>query len=149
MASLVYNNFLLLLGQGQIDLRESGDDIRVALLMTNTTADTEEETALMNAFTTLDEMDGSGYARKTLSSQAIAIDTSADRAEFDIEDLTWSSLGNGTRAIQGLLILKHVTNDTDSIPLAFIEFSSTQNPGGSDFTVQIDSQGLLQLTQGS
>lgn len=149
MASLVYNNTLLMLGKAELDFIEGQDDIRVALLMTNTTADTEEETALMNAFTTLDEMDGANYARKTLASQAFAIDTTNDRAEFDHEDLTWTALGNGTRAIQGLLLLKHVTNDTDSIPLAFIEFASTQNPGGSDFTVQVNAEGMLQLRQGS
>lgn len=148
MASLVYNNAMLLMGTAGLDLTEGQDDIRVALVMTNTTADTEEEIALMNGFATLDQMDGANYARKTLASQAIAIDTSNDRVEFDHEDLTWTALGNGTRAIQGMLYLKHVTNDTDSIPLFFSEFTSSQNPGGSDFTVTIDAQGALQLTQG-
>lgn len=149
MASLIYNNTFLLMGTGALDLTEGQDDIRVALLMTNTSADTEEEIALMNGFSTLDEMDGANYARKTLASQAIAVDMSNDRVEFDCEDLTWSSLGNGTRAIQGMLLLKHVTNDTDSIPLAFIEFASTQNPGGSDFTVNMPAEGLIQIRQGS
>lgn len=148
MASLVYNNFMDLLLKGDIDMVEGQDDLRVALLMSNTTADTEEEVTLMNGFSTLDEMDGANYDRKTLASQAVNLDGTNDRVEFDCEDLTWSSLGNGTRAVQGMLLLKHVTNDTDSIPLAFIEFSSTQNPGGSDFTVQINAEGLLQFAQG-
>jgi len=148
MASLVYNNFMNLLLKGDIDLDEGQDDIRCALLMTNTTADTEEETALMNAFGTLDECDGANYVRKTFSSQSVGIDTSNDRSEFDVEDLTWSALGNGTRELQGMLVYKHVTNDTDSIPLFFVEFSSAQSPGGSDFTVAVNAEGLLQLAQG-
>lgn len=147
MASLIYNNMMLALVKGDLDMEEGQADLRVALLMTNTTADTEEEVTLMNGFTTLDEMDGANYARKTLASQAVAIDAAADRVEFDHEDLTWTALGNGTRAIQGMLLYKHVTNDTDSVPLAFIEFSATQNPGGSDFTVQVNAEGLIQLTQ--
>lgn len=147
MASLIYNNMMLALVKGDLDMQEGQADLRVALLMTNTTADTEEEVALMNGFTTLDEMNGTNYVRKTLGSQAVAIDTAADRVEFDHEDLTWTALGNGTRNIQGMLLLQHVTNDTDSIPLAFIEFSASQAPGGSDFTVQVNAEGLIQLSQ--
>lgn len=132
-----------------VNWTEGQNDLRVALVMTNTTADTEEETALMNAFTTLDEMDGANYVRKTLASQAVAIDTTNNRIELDFEDLTWTALGNGTRAIQGLLLLRHVTNDTDSVPVGFIEFSATQNPGDSDFTVTVDAEGALHVKQGA
>lgn len=149
MASLIYNNTLLLSVTGALNLTEGQDDVRVALLASSTTADTEEETALMNAFTTLDEFDGANYVRKTLSSQAVAIDTANDRVEFDFEDLTWTALGSGTREAQGILILSHETDDTDSIPLAFIEFASTQDPGGSDFTVTPDAEGAIQLAQGA
>lgn len=147
MASLVFNNAMLDSWTGDLDLEEGQNDIRVALVMTNTTADTDEESATVDAIGTLDEMDGTNYARKTLSSQAVAIDTTNDRVEFDFEDLTWTALGNGTREVQGMLILKHVTNDADSVPIAFVEFSSSQNPGGSDFTVTIDAEGALQLAQ--
>ena len=149
MASLVFNAAMLDSVTGDLDLEEGQNDIRVALLMTNTTADTEEETATVSAFTTLDEMDGANYARKTLSSQAVAIDTVNNRIEFDFEDLTWTALGNGTRAIQGILILKHLTTDADSVPIAFIQFATTQNPGGSDFTVTIDAEGAIQIAQGA
>lgn len=149
MADLVYNNTLLDAIQGDLDLAEGVEDIRVALLSTNTTADIEEEVALMNGFTTLDEHDGTSYTRKTLSSQAVAIDTSNDRAEFDCEDLTWSSLGNGTREIQGLLFLNHVTNDTDSVPRFFQELPATVNPGGGNLTVTQDAEGALHVQQGT
>jgi hypothetical protein len=133
---------------GDLDLEEGQNDIRVALLMTNTTADTEEETATVSAFTTLDEHNGSNYARKTLASQAVAIDTTNNRIEFDFEDLTWSALGNGTRKAQGMLVLKHVTNDSDSVPIAFVEFTVSQDPGGGNFTVTMDAEGVIQIAQG-
>lgn len=148
MSSLVYNNAMLISVTGSLNLTEGQDDIRVALLMENTTADTEEETALMNAFTTLDEMDDGSYGRKTLASQSVAIDTVNNRVEFDCEDLTWTALGNGTRNVQGMLFFKFVTADADSIPLFFLEFASSQSPGGSDFVVTIDAEGALQIAQG-
>lgn len=146
-ASLVYNNAMLDSVTGSLNFTEGQDDIRVALLMTNTTADTEEETATVSGFSTLDEMDGANYTRKTLSSQAVAIDAVNDRVEFDFEDLTWTALGNGTRAVQGMLIYKHVTTDADSVPIAFVEFAVSQNPGGSNFTVNVNAEGALQIAQ--
>ena len=149
MASVVYNEFKRASAAGEVDLDTGGDDIRVALLMTNTTADTENDAIVTVAnFTTLDEMDGSGYTSPgiALTNEAVNKDDTNDRAEFDADDVTWSSLGNGTRAVQGVLLYKFVTNLNSSLPIAFIEFSSNQNPGGSDFTVQWDAEGILQLS---
>lgn len=148
MGSLVYNNAMLLSVTGSLNLTEGQDDIRVALVMTNTTVDTEEEVAFVGNFSTLDECDGANYVRKTLSSQAVAIDTTNDRVEFDCEDLTWSGLGNGTRDLQGMLFFKFVTNDAASPPIVFVEFAANQSPGGSDFSVTMDAEGVLQIAQG-
>lgn len=143
MASQFYNEAKRAIAAGEIDL--NADDIRAALLMTNTTADTENDgITTISGFTTLDEHGTAG--RVALANEAVNKDDTNDRAEFDADDALWSSLANGARAIQGVLIYKHVTNDTDSIPIAFIEFSATQNPGGSDFTVQWNAEGILQFT---
>lgn len=142
MASKIYNEGLRLILAGGL----VGADIRALLVMTNTTVDTENDAiAFIDDFTTLDEMDGSGYVRKALASEAVAKDDANDRAEFDAEDVTWSALGNGTREILGVLIYKHVTNDTDSIPIAFIERASATNPGGDDYVYQWNAEGILQL----
>lgn len=150
MASLVFNNAMLRAWTAQVNLTEGQDDIQVALVMTNTTVDTEEEITALSGFATLDEMDGANYVRKTLASQAVAIDTANDRVEFDHEDLTWSSLGNGTRNIQGMLYYcqDSGTSDANAVPYQFTEFSSSQSPGGSNFTVTIDAEGAFQLAQG-
>jgi hypothetical protein len=146
--SLVYNKFKTKLAQGTIDLDTAGDDIRVALLMTNTTADTEDDTEFINpGFTTLDEMDGANYARKTVASEAVNEDLPNNRAEFDFENLTWTALGAGTRDVAGALVFKFVTNDADSIPICFIDtggFPITAN--GGDVTIQWNAEGVLQVT---
>jgi len=131
---------------GEIDM--DTDDIRAVLCMTNTTADTENTETLMNGFTTLDESDATGYARIDMSGLTITQDDGNNRAEFDATDLSFSGLsGDATRDYQGVLLYKHVTNDTDSIPLFFVEFTNT--PVAKEATqvdVPWDAQGILQLS---
>lgn len=146
MASVIYNEFKRANAAGEIDL--NADDIRIQLVMTNTTCDTENDAVVNIAdFTTLDEMDGTNYVVKALANEAVNKDDTNDRAEFDADDVTYTALGNGTRAVQGALVYKHVDGtDANDLVIAFIEFSSTQNPGGSDFTISWDAEGILQLT---
>lgn len=144
MPSVVYNEFKRASAAGEIDL--DADDIRIALMMTNTTVDTENSgITTLSDFTALDEDDGANYVRKVLASEAVNKDDANNRAEFDADDVTWTALGNGTRAIQGVLVYKHVTDDTDSIPIAFVDFAADQNPGGSNFTISWNAEGILQL----
>lgn len=147
MASHWYNEALRAIMAGELDL--NAHDIRVALLMTNTTADTENggKTTISggSGFTTLDEFDGSGYVRKQLATEAVNKDDANDRAEFDADDVTWTALGAGTRSVAGILVYRHITNDADSIPIAWIEFASAKTPDGSNFTVEWDAEGILQI----
>lgn len=150
MASVVYNQFKKYSADGTIDL--DTDNVYAALVMTNTTVDTENDgIEHVDDFTTLDECDGANYVRKKLSTTAVNLDDGNDRAEFDADDITWSALGNGTRSLQGVLLYVDADDDGDSADdasndvIAFIEFSSNQDPGGSDFTIQWDSEGILQL----
>ena len=120
-------------------------DVRAALVMTNTTADTEVDTEFMAGFTTLDEMDGAGYARVALTSEAFAVDLANDRWEFTAAAFTFAGVGAGTRQVQGLLLYLHVTNDADSKPLMYIDgtgFPFTGN--GEDIVVTPNAEGIAQ-----
>lgn len=147
MASTVYTYALAKLMSGDIDL--NADDIRFALMMTNTTCDTEVDAQIItgvNGFTTLDECDGANYARKALANEAVAADEANNRGEFTSDAVTWTALGNGTRQIDGILVFKFVTNDGDSIPIMWIDPAGWPlSPGGADLTVTPNAQGLLQL----
>lgn len=145
MASNVKNIAKSRMMSALMDLDEAGDDMRAVMVMTNTTADTDIDIDNTGSYT-LDEMDGANYARKTCDNQTVSTDDANDRAEFDCDDFVYTALGNGTRQAQGLLIHEHITNDAGSFPLAFVEFSSTINPGGSTLTVQVNAEGLVQLT---
>jgi hypothetical protein len=145
MTTHVFNKAKQLLPIGGIDI--DNDDIKVLLVMTNTTVDSDNAGInFINDIITLDEMDGANYVRKSLTGEVVNLDDPNSRAEFDAADVTWTALGNGSRAVQGLLIFKFVTNDADSVPMAYIEFSPTQNPGGADFTVQWNVEGIIQFS---
>ena len=149
MADLWYARAMRNMVKGDLDFDTI--DLYIALVMTNTTADTERDSATISAITTLDEMDGANYARKKLSSQTVTEDLANDRIEIDVADITWSALGNGTRQIQGYLVFYQPTSsgsgqsDANCIPIAYRDLSATVNPGGSDFTIQVDAEGLLQV----
>lgn len=145
MASNVKNIAKSRLMSALMDLDEAGDDMRVFLLMTNTTFDTDVDTDNTSGYT-LDEMDGTNYARKTCDNQTVTTDDTNDRAEFDCDDFVWTSLGNGTRQVQGMGVHEFITNDAGSFPLAWVEFSATVNPGGSTFTVTVNAEGLIQIS---
>lgn len=142
--SHVYDNVKRALFAGEIDL--DSDDIRVAIVMTNTTADTELTADVMDDFTTLDEHDGANYVRKTCGSEAIAEDNTEHRAEFSFAAITWTALGAGTRQLAGFLVYKHVTDDTDSIPLMYIDSGGFPfNSNGGDVTFTPHADGVLQI----
>lgn len=142
MASTVKNIAKSRMMSGDMDL--NSDDMRLILCMTNTTADTDIDADNTSGYT-LDEMDGTNYARQNLANEAVNVDDTNDRAEFDADDVSIASLGNGTRQIQGALIHEFITNDAGSFPLCFVEFSSTINPGGSTLTISWSAEGIVQL----
>ncbi len=154
MASFIYNKSKTDVAEGGVDFREAGADMRVILVMTNTTCDTEDDTATMTNFTTLDEFDGSGYTQQaaaasaTIDNQVATEDLSNNRNEFDGDDIAFGALSAGTRLITGAVILRWVTNFASSVPVAYVDFSST--PGnfaanGSTITITWDTQGIIQI----
>lgn len=147
--SFAYTLFLQDVGRGEIDFQEAGDDIRIILVMTNTTADTDADAEFVASITTLDEYDGANYARKALANQAMAADLANNRGEFDADNIQFASLGAGTRQAAGMLMMKFITNDAASPNIAFIDsggFPFSGNGGNVDVTW--NAEGILQFTGG-
>ncbi len=147
MANFVYTHAKHLFLTGALNL--SSADVRVALVMTNTTADTEKDVSTISAFTTLDEYDGANYTSggAALAGESVAQDDANDRSEFDATDLTFSALGVGARQCQGAIVYAFVTNFGASIPIAWIDtggFPFTGN--GSNVTIQWNAEGIVQAT---
>lgn len=120
-------------------------DYRARLLMTNTTADTENNKANLAAYSTLDAFDGSGASSIALTTEAVNVDAPNNRVELDGDDVAFGALGNGTRAIQGVIIYDFNTNDADSVPFVFIQFLASINPGGASLTIIWNAEGIVQF----
>lgn len=130
MASFAYTY-----GLGKLNTTVLTGDIRALLVMSNTTADTDEDAQFIADVTTLDEYDGAAYARVALTGEAFAIDAVNDRWEFDANAFTFSSLGVGTRQCVGLVLYLHVTNDADSEMLFYFDGTGFPFDGnGADVT---------------
>lgn len=144
MANFVYTNFKFDTAKGDRDWDTS--DFRLLLVMSNTTADTEEDADVGSEITTLDEMDGSGYARIDLAGQSVAEDDTNDRAELSVTTPTFSSVGVGTRQVVGALLVIWVTSTTDMILVAYYDTGGFPfDANGGDITFTPNAEGLLQL----
>ena len=148
MPSRVGNEATLKFMQGDLNLREAGDDIRMMLVMSNSSVFTENDGIVNLAdFTTLDEMDGANYVEpKILANQTVVKDDPNDRTEFSADPVTWTALGDGTRQVRGIVLYKHIDGtDANDEWLASLQFTTDQSPGGSDFMITPNSEGLIQL----
>lgn len=148
MANFTYTKALADLLKGLIDL--TGDDIRMLLVMTNTTADTEPNVSTFDDVTTLDEFDGSGYASpgEAMTTLSVEQDNTNFRGEFHSDNVAFGELGAGTRQIQAAIIYKFVTNLAGSQPLFYID-DAAQLPltaNGAPVTMTKNAQGWYQLT---
>jgi len=146
MASVIYNEAKAGFVNGTIDW--DSDDIRCALLMTNTTADSQNDDIHDLAdFITLDECDATGYSRQALSNEVVRIDDENDRAELDADNASFSGLsGDATRDIQGVLIYKHVDGTAaNDLAIAFIDFTSDVPSTATQIDIPWDAEGILQL----
>ena len=138
MADFVYTEALADLMDKTIGLIVA-DDIRCRLVMTNTTADTDEDAATWGAFGTPDEMDGANYATQALASEAVTAVTATDRGKFDADDTTFAALGVGTRNVLAAIIVKYVDGGNADIPIFYIESGFNPPTGkpanGGDFKI--------------
>ena len=144
MANFIYNEAKRRFLRGLIDMQ---GDIRVLLVMTNTTADTEDDVNTIGGFTTLDEFDGSGYSSggQELDNEVVTEDAANNRAEASADNETFSTEGAGSRNAQAAIIYLFDTDLSSSIPIAYIDaggFPFAAN--GGDITFQWNAEGILQ-----
>jgi len=148
MADFIYNVACKQLLDGDLDFN-APDDIRVLLLEAASDENKDDATVsavLARAGTT--ELTSTGYSRGALANEATSQDDANDRAEFDADDITFSSVSQAaSETVVAAVVYKHVTNDTDSIPILFIDSATglPLTPNGSDIIIAWNAQGILQL----
>ena len=90
-----------------------------------------------------------GADRLSLASRDLTVDQVNDRAEFDCDDLTWTSIARAAaESWVAFTILKELTSDALSPTLWHIDTATGLPliPNGSDITMTIDAEGLAQIT---
>lgn len=129
---------------GSIDY--ANDDIRVALYDDTTAYSPDPDTVefvadLLDGGTTAAEYSDTNYSRQSLANQTTSQDDTNDRSVWDADDVTFASLGSSNGdTIQGVVIFKQVTDDTDSPILRVIDDSEEADlplaTNGSDVTIE-------------
>lgn len=72
-------------------------------------------------------------------------DDANNRGEYTADDLTWTSLGAGTRSIAGVLLYEHV-DGTDANDRVVAFSAKTATPDSNDFPINWDTTGgILQI----
>jgi hypothetical protein len=122
------------------------DTIKAALLMSNNNAAATEDAQFLTNLT-LDECNGSGYARITLTTPTVTPDTTNNKGVWDMDNIIFVLVGTSTRTVTGILIYKHVGADSANIPIAYIDTATGLpiTPNGSSITVSIAAGGLITI----
>lgn len=142
--SFVYTPAKVLLATAQLDL--SSVDIRALLVMSSSSAAAETNAPTIAFFSTLDEYDGASYARQMLTGIAVNEDDSNARAELMTNPITWPTLGAGTRQATAMILFRFVTDDSDSVPIAYVDDGGFPFDGdGLDTILTPDPLGLIQF----
>ena len=145
MASFVYNIAKFQLMNGDLDLN-APDDIRVILLEAASDEDKDDANVgvvLARAGTT----ELATYTRGALAGETTTQDDANDRAEFDANDIVFTSVV-AQNAIVAYLVYKFITDDAGSIPIMFVDNASglPLPTNGSNITITWNAEGILQLT---
>jgi hypothetical protein len=125
------------------------DDVRVLLVMANSTADTDRTAQTIAGITTLDECDAVGYTSGgvALTGEAVARDGTGHRGFFDAADASFANLAAGTRQIKGMLLYIWKGSLNASVPIAWFDTPGFPFWGnGSTMTVQWNASGILQIS---
>lgn len=115
-----YNNYHLLLMNGGLDLDAAGTVLKVMLLRDTGayTFDPDDDT-INDILATGVEISVGSYSRQTIGSKVVSVDDTNDRGAFDCANIQFGSLEAG-QTVEAIVVYKHVTDDSDSIPLLYI-----------------------------
>ncbi len=120
------------------------NDMRILLVDSTTTVDTEANVTSLSGYTTLGELSGTGYARKSLTGRTVVTDQANNRSELDADDVLFTNIDAGTTI--GMLIFKFVDGTAaNDQPIAFSQFSVPIVTNLGNLTLPFDVEGLLQL----
>ena len=115
---------------GGQNLGNGGNTLKIALYTSSASLG-----ATTSAYTTSNEVSGTGYTAggATLSSQAVAYDSTNQVAYFDAADPAWST---ATITARGAMIYN---NSKSNASIAILDFGSDYTSTAGTFTIQLPS----------
>lgn len=94
----------------------------------------------------VNEVAGAGYSRKTLATKTEAFNAGAREYRFDAANVIWSNIDNDlTESTKAAVIFKQVTNDADSILIAYIEDPVTLTFNDGQVTLTFGATGVFKV----
>lgn len=140
MASGAYSRGVLSILNGAIDLDTTA--CKVGLAKSTYAPDPDESSLTTFAAS---EADCTGYtggfsgAGRKAATITLTEQTASNRVVTIITDLTWTGLGGASNnTLAYAVLLREVTNDAASIPIAYLNFSANVTTNGSDILVDFD-----------
>lgn len=132
MPSFTFNQF-----KGLQNFNYNTDTI-MAMLVTvapNRDADTLTDASITELGTTITTT----YARVTLANKSVVVDDTADEAQYIADPIDFGALATG-ETVLGAIVYKLVTDDTDSVPLTFLEIATADRAtNGEVFKLKDDN----------
>ena len=140
MADFVFNVAL-----GAEGANWAGGDIRTLLLAAKEADDAMRDhatvSAVLGAAGTTEFSTATSYARQALTGEARNIDNTNNRVDHDADDADYGNIGNGANeTCVGIVVYRHVTNDSDSVPISKHDISFTTD--GSQVIIQWATDGV-------
>lgn len=154
MASTAYSNGVENILNGTIDLDTSA---LKSMLLKNTYPEDPDQ-AFVDDGTANDlashECDATGYtggfngADRLTTAVTITEQTANNRVVTIFADKTWTGIGGAANnTLEGVALIREITNDAASIPIVYLLFSATLTTNGSDILVDFDgTDGNLRWT---
>ena len=152
MANMIYSTFLQKLANGGIDFDSGSVVVRCMLERSTSTYSPNKDHEFVDDLASFVECSVSSYARVTVTTKAVNLDTSNDRVELDFDNVSFGTLESG-QTVKGVVFYVQ-TGGNDSSPeddslIAYFD-TATGLPatlGGGAFSVTINAEGLIQLAQ--
>ena len=145
MSNFIYTGAKLKIAKGDLDFDSA--DVRAKLVMSNTTADTDQDATSLSGISTIDEYDGSGYSEIDLAGASVAADNTNNRAEIDYTDGNFgATVAAGTRNWVGVLFYVRVDGTSaNDYPLAWHDLTANNGNGGQ-VNLNGNAEGYIQVT---
>jgi len=136
MASVVYNSFKNAIMGGGINL--SADTVKVALVSAYT-PDIDNDTTYADISGEIIGSTGYTTGGNTLTNLSLSQDNTDNEGVWDADDITWTAA-----TITASAAVIYDTTYSNQL-ICFVDFGSSKSSSSSNFTIQWNSEGILNL----